>query len=91
MGYRRKVSEKYSDEVRDGCHLTGKDRGPAQNKIYINVTQKQIISIPVVFNNLSNSYCHLIFGIVVDKKNDKENFRSFLRQTKKTYQKHKVL
>ena len=30
-----------SDKVRDHCHLTGKNRGPAHSKNIINVTQKR--------------------------------------------------
>ena len=32
-----------SDKVRDHCHLTGKNRGPAQNTCNINVKQKIVI------------------------------------------------
>ena len=37
------------DKVRDHCLLSGRYRGPAQNKCNINVTQKQSNFIPVSF------------------------------------------
>ena len=43
-----------SDEFRDHCPLTGKYRNPAHNECYNNVTQKQNIFIPIVFDNFSN-------------------------------------
>ena len=33
--------QRLSDRIRDHCHLTGKDRGPAHRISIINVTQKQ--------------------------------------------------
>ena len=50
-----------SNTVRDHCHLTGKHKGPAHSKCYINVTQKQIEFIPLVFHNFSNFDSHLFF------------------------------
>ena len=63
-----------SDKVRDHCHLTSKYRGPAHSKCNINVTQKQSIFIPFVFQNFSNYDCHTFFRKLVDKKNDKVKF-----------------
>ena len=59
------------DKVRDHCHLTGKNRGPAYSKCIINVTQEQSRFIPVVFQNFSNYDCPMFFRKLVDKKNDK--------------------
>ena len=42
------------DKVRDHCHLTGKNRGPAHSKCNINVTQDQSNFIPFVFHNFSD-------------------------------------
>ena len=56
-----------SNKVRDHCHLTGKDRGPAQNICNNNVIQDQSNSIPFIFHNYSNYDCHMFF-----KKFDKK-------------------
>ena len=63
-----------SDKVEDHCHLTGKYRGPAHSKCYINVTQKQSNSIPFIFHNFSNYDCHMFFKKLVDKKKHKVDF-----------------
>ena len=63
-----------SDKVRDHCHLTSKNRGPAHSKCNINVTQKQSNFIPFVFHNFSNYDCHMFFTKLVDKKKDKVDF-----------------
>ena len=63
-----------SDKVRDHCHLTGKNRGPAHSKCNINVTQNQSNFIPFLFHNFSNYDCHMFFKILVDKKKDKVDF-----------------
>ena len=63
-----------SDKVRDHCHLTGADRGPAHNTCNINVTRKQSNLIPFVFHNFSNYDCHMFFKRLVTKKKDKGEF-----------------
>ena len=67
-------SEILSHKVRDHCHLTGKNRGPAHSKCDINVTQKQKNFIPFIFHNFSNYDCHIFFEKLVDKKNEKVEF-----------------
>ena len=62
------------DEMRDHCHMTGKNRGPAHSICNINVTQKQSIFIPFNFPNFSNYDCHTFFKKLVDLKNDKVKF-----------------
>ena len=62
------------DKVRDHCHLTGENRGPAHSICKINVTQDQSIFIPFVFHNFSNHDCHMFFKKLVDKKNVKVEF-----------------
>ena len=64
-----------SDKVRDHCHLTGKNRGPAHKKCNINVTQDQINFIPFIFHTFTNYDCHLFYTKLVNKKNDKVNFK----------------
>ena len=64
-----------SDKGRDHCHLTGKYRGPAHNSCNINVTQDQSNFFTFLFHNFSNYDCHLFFEKLVDKKNDKVNFK----------------
>ena len=66
--------EVFSDKVRNHCHLTGKNRGPAHSKCNINVTQKQSNSISFLFYDISKNDCHMIFKKLVDKKNDKVKF-----------------
>ena len=63
-----------SDKVRDHCHLTDKNRGPAHSICNINVTQKQSNIIPFVFHKFSNYDCHMFFTKLFDKKNDKVKF-----------------
>ena len=54
-----------SDKVRDRFHLTSKNRGPAQNICNRNVTQKQSIIIPFLFDSSSNYDCHLLYTKIV--------------------------
>ena len=63
-----------SDKVRDHCHLTGKNRGPAHNSCNINVKQKDSNFIPFAFHIFSNYDCHINFKRLVDLKKDKVNF-----------------
>ena len=63
-----------SDKVRDHCHLTRKNRGPAHSKCNNNVTQKQSIFIPFIFHNFSNYDSHMFFKKLVVKKKDKVDF-----------------
>ena len=49
------------DKVRDHCHLTGKNSGPAHNKGNVNVTQDKSKFIPFIFHNFSNYDCHMFF------------------------------
>ena len=51
----------FSDEVREHCHLTGKNRGPALSTCVVIVTQKQSNFLPFAFHNFSNCDCHLFF------------------------------
>ena len=60
-----------SDKIRDHCHLTGKNRGPAHNTCNINVTQKQSNFVPFIFQNLCKYDLHMFFKKLVDLKNDK--------------------
>ena len=46
------------DKVRDHCHLTGKNRGPAHNTCNINVTQKQSNFILFIIHIFSSYDCH---------------------------------
>ena len=64
-----------SDKVRDHCHLTGKNRGPAHNTCNINVKQKDSNFIPFAFHNFSNYDCHMFFKRLVDLKKDKVKFK----------------
>ena len=49
------------DKVRDHCHLTGKNRGPAHNTCNINVKQKDSNFIPFAFHTFSKYDCHMFF------------------------------
>ena len=49
------------DKVRDHCHLSGRCRGPANNKCNINVTQKQSNFIPFPVRNFIYYDCHMFF------------------------------
>ena len=64
-----------SDKVKDHCHLTGKYRGPAHSKCSINITQDKCNFIPFSFHNFSNYDCHRFSKKLVDKKNDKVEFK----------------
>ena len=68
-----------SDKVRDHCHLTGKNRGPAHSKCNINVSQNQSNFTPFIFHNFSNDDCHMFFKKLLDKKNDKVKFDIILK------------
>ena len=74
-------NEILSDKVRDHCHLTGKNRGPAHSKCNVNVTQKQSNSIPLIFHNFSNYDCHMFFKKMVDIKNDEIKFEIIPKTT----------
>ena len=63
-----------SNKVRDHCHLTGKNRGPAHNTCNINVRQADSNFIPFAFHNFSNYDCHMFFKRLVDLKKDKVKF-----------------
>ena len=67
------VSDK---EVRDNCHLTGKNRGPAHNVCNIKVKQKDSNFIPFAFHYFSNYDCHMFFKRLVDLKNDNVKFKN---------------
>ena len=41
-------------KVRDHCHSTSKNRGPARSECNFNVTQKQGIFLLIIFHNFSN-------------------------------------
>ena len=64
-----------SVKVRDHCDLTGKHRGPAHSTCNINVTQDKSNFVPLIFYIFSNYDCHLFFKKLVDKKNDKGEFK----------------
>ena len=49
------------NKVRDQCPLTGSYRGPAHNKFFINVTQKQCNFMQFVFHIFIKYDCHLFF------------------------------
>ena len=63
-----------SDKVRDHCHLTGKNRGPAHNVCNLNVKQKDSNFIPFAFHNFSNYDCHMFSKKLVDLKKEKVKF-----------------
>ena len=63
-----------SDEVRDHCHLTGRNRGPAHNECNDKITQKHSNFIPFIFHSFTNYDCHLLFKKLFDKKKDKVKF-----------------
>ena len=55
------------NRVRDHCHLTGKNRGPAHNTCNINIKQKERNFISVILDDFSNYDCDLFFKHLVDK------------------------
>ena len=63
-----------SDKIKDHCHLTRKNRGPAHNKCTINVTQEQS-------NLIQLHFTFLVFMVVIfflkswSIKNDKIQFK----------------
>ena len=59
-----------SDKVRDHCHSTCKQGGPAQKKCNTNLSQKQNNFLPFVIHKFSNYGSHLFFKKLVDKKNE---------------------
>ena len=60
--------ETLSDKVREYCHLTGKNRGPAHNTCNRNVKQKDSNFIPFAFYNFSKYACHMFLKRLVDLK-----------------------
>ena len=50
-----------SDKVRNHCHLTGKNRGPAHSKCKINATQDESNIIPFTFHKFSSYDFHMFF------------------------------
>ena len=55
-----------NDKKRDHCQLTSSYRGARHKSGNINVTQKQISSIPMEFHNFSDFDCHLFFEELLD-------------------------
>ena len=47
------------DKVRDHCHVTGKFRGAAHNKCYVNLRLPR--KLPIIFHNLQGYNGHIIF------------------------------
>ena len=72
MSHLRKKTE--SDKVRDHCHLTGKNRGPAHIICNINATQQQRNFVSYISHKFRNYDCHMFLKKLVDEKNDKVNF-----------------
>ena len=72
------------DQVRDICHLTGKNRGSAHNTCNINVRQKDSSFIPSAIHNFNIYDCHMFFKRLVNLKNEKVNFKNFPK-TKEDY------
>ena len=66
--------ETLSDKVRDHCHSTGKNRGPAHNTCNINVKQKDSNFIPFSIHSFSNYDCHVFFKSFVDLKKHEVKF-----------------
>ena len=68
--------EKYieTDKVRDHCHLTSKNRGPAHSNCNLNVKQKDSNIITIGLHNSSNYDCHMFFKTLVDRKKDNVRF-----------------
>ena len=50
-----------SDKVRYHCRLKGFFRGPAHSICIINISQKQIKFIQIVFHSFSKNDCHMLF------------------------------
>ena len=63
-----------SDNIRNHCHLTIIYRGPACQKRYINVKQRQSNFIAFVFYYFSFIDCHIFFKTFVGKNIDKIKF-----------------
>ena len=59
--------ETFPDKVRDHCHLTGKNRGPAHTKCKTNVKEKQRSFLPFAFHIFNNYACHLYLMKLVIK------------------------
>ena len=70
--------EKYieSTKVRDYCHLTGKNRGPAHSDCNLKVKQKDSNFMTTGLHNSSNYDCHMFFKTLVDKKKDNIEFKT---------------
>ena len=69
-----RFSEKNSiDKIRDHCHLTCKNKGPARITCNIIVTQQQSFVVPFTFHNFSKNDCHMFFKRFVDLLIDKVN------------------
>ena len=73
-----------SDKVRDHCHLTGKNRGPAHSICNFIETQKQSNFSPIVIHNFINYDCHMFLKKLVDKINDSLEF-NFIDKTDQEY------
>ena len=69
--------EKYFelDKVRDHCHLTSKNRGPAHSDCNSKVKQKDSNFITIGLHNFSNYDNHMFFKNLVDRKKDNVKFK----------------
>ena len=65
------------DKVKDHCHLTGNNKGPAKYTCDKKVNQQQGKAIPFISRNFSNYDCHMFFKRSVDLKNDRVKFKIF--------------
>ena len=72
------------DKVTDHCHLTGTYRDRFHQICKVNVPKKQRNLIPFAFHIFSEYDCHLFFGTLVDKKNNKVKFE-ITPKTKEEY------
>ena len=70
--------EKYieSKKVRDYCHLTGENRGPAHSDCNLKVKQKDSNFMTTGLHSSSYYDCHMFFKTLVDKKKDIIEFKT---------------
>ena len=74
---------KKSDKIRDHCHLTSRNGGPAHNNCNINVKQNDSTFIPFAFHNFCITIVICFLKKLADLKTDKVKIKIIAKTSAK--------